>query len=201
MIVGNLNFNDFYIEVAVNNTTKPAIYFGTGSSIVLNINFTQMAAEVFGGAQHFIEFSNAVIYNISFNQCSFGISGAMTVPVVKAFAVENLEFNGCAFNDLFSAAAIVFDIFACYSVIIKNSNLRFQNAFTFIDDKGSNFYISEENNVNRGLGAAGSNKWFTANYSSTQNSDIIQTRPAGNGQIASLSFNNIKEIASLYKKN
>jgi hypothetical protein len=192
-VVGNLNFNDFYIEVAVSNTTKPAIYFGTGSSNILNINFTQMAAEIFGGAQHFIEFSNAVIYNISFNQCSFGISGAMTVPVVKATAVENLEFNGCAFSDLFSAAAIVFALDACYSVIIKNSNLRFQNSFVFIDDNGNNFYISEENNVNRLLGATGKNEWFTANYSSTQNSDILQTRPSGNGQIASLSFSNIKD--------
>jgi len=192
-IIGNVNFNDFYIEVAVNNTTKPAIYFGTGSSNILNINFTQLALETFGGAQNVIEFSNAVIYNISFNQCSFGISGAMTVPVVKANAVENLEFNGCAFNDLFSAAAVVFDVTACSSVIIKNSNLRFQNAFTFIDDKANNFYVSEENNVLRGLSAAGTNKWNTANYSSSKSSDILQTVPLNNGQLASLSFNSIKD--------
>jgi hypothetical protein len=192
-IIGNVNFNDFYIEVAVNNTTKPAIYFGLTSTNINNINFTQLSAEIFGGAQHLIEFSNAVIYNISFNQCRFAISGAMTVPVVKATAVENLEFNGCSFEDQFSAAAIVFALDACYSVIIKNSNLRFQNSFVFIDDNGNNFYISEENNVNRLVGATGKNEWFTANYSSSQNSDIIQTRPGGNGQIASLSFNGIKD--------
>lgn len=192
-IVGSLNFNNFYFEVAVNNTTKPAIYFGTGSSNINNINFSKLSAETLGGTQNVIEFSNAVIYNISFNQCNFTISNSMTVPIVKANAVENLEFNGCAFNDLFSAAAVVFDVTACSSVIVKNSNLRFQNAFTFIDDKANNFYISEENNVLRGLSAAGTNKWNTANYSSTQNSDILQSVSLNNSQLASLSFNNIKD--------
>jgi hypothetical protein len=190
--VGNVNFNDFYFEVDTATTTKPAIYFGPASSTILNINFTQMSGEIFGGAQHLIEFSNAVIYNISFNQCSFNISGAMTVPIIKATAVENLEFNSCAFADLFSAAAVVFDLTACSSVIIKNSNLKFQNAYTFIDDKSANLFITEENSVNRGASGVATNKWLTANYSSTQNTDILQTVGVNNGQLATLSFNNIQ---------
>jgi hypothetical protein len=189
-IVGNISFNDFYIEVAVSNTTKAAIYFDTGSSNVNNINFTQMSAETFGGLYSVVDFKSAVIYNVSFNQCRFAVSAAMVSAIIKAVAVEGLDFIGCSFDDQFTSIPEVFDLTSCSNVNIQSSNNRITNNYVFVRDNGNNSFINLLNNVSRLSGTA-RNDWDTSTYVSVQNSDAKQTFENGNGQTPNVSFNNV----------
>jgi hypothetical protein len=189
-IFGNSNFNDFYIEVAFTNTTKPAIYFGPTSTNVNNINFTNLAAEISGGANSLVEFSNAVIYNISFNQSAFTVSGAMTAPIIKANAVDNLDFTGCTFNDQFTASPVVFNLTACSNVNIQSIINRITNAYIFVKDGGANNYVNLSNIVSR-LSGAGRNEWLNSTYVSVQSSDVKQTQENLNTQMVNVSFRDI----------